>query len=408
MKRILQAITCSALLAQLIFFTPGAYAADCTVTKTYYTGNGTNGTNGVPYIVNSITQTGSCTWTVPAGVTTADVLVVGGGGGGAGGYAPGYDDGGGAGGAGGAFQAAAYPLTPGAVISVVVGAGGAGGASSNLPDRSSTQGGQGTSTSFGSVSGGGGGSGGATGSNLQNGLAGTAGGGGGGSSYHWNAYTSGSGGTGNSVTVSGTTYTGVSGGSGSIYVAGQLAGAAGAGGGRTNATNPPSATPGSGLDSYYSGTLTTYGRGGIGYGSSGWSAGLAAQGVGYGGNGGQYATGGTAGANGIIVIRYSGVSLNSFTLSPSATSAVYRIASTITVNVSTASKVTFYANGKPISRCSQVATSGSSPNIIATCTWRPSTHGTITLTAIAKPIGGGVNASPTTLRIPVSARPGTR
>ena len=384
-----------------------ANAAECSVTKTYYTGDGTNGTNGVSYIVNKITQTGSCTWTVPTGVTSADVLVVGGGGGAAGAYGVGFDDGGGGGGGGGAFQAPAYPLTPGNSISVTVGAGGGGGSSSTATNRDSTQGTQGSSTIFGLVSGGGGGAGGyVTTNSLANGLAGTAGGGGGGSSYHWNAYNAGSGGTGNSVTISGTTYTGVSGGAGSTYISG--AGNAGAGGGRTSATSAANATPGAGIDSYYSGTLTTYGKGGIGYGSTGWSAGLTQTGIGFGGNGGQAATGGSAGANGLIIIRYAGVNTNSFALTANSTSAVYRTASTININVTAPSTVAFYANGKKISSCAKVATSGTSPNIVASCNWKPALHGIVSITAIATPIGGGVTSSSGPISIKISKRPGTR
>ena len=405
----LRILLCAALMSPFFLNISAAYAAECVVTKSSYVGNGTNGTNGVPYVVNTISQTGSCTWPVPTGVTSADVLGVGGGGGGAGGYNPGSPDvsGGGGGGAGGSFQAASYPLTPGNSISITVGAGGTGGASSSSASaRDSTQGGQGLSTTFGSVTGGGGGAGGYTSSNLQNGLPGTAGGGGGGATYHWNAYNAGTGGTGSSVTVGGTTFTGVNGGAGSIYVSGS--GNAGAGGGRTSATSASNATPGSGIDSYYTGTLTTYGRGGIGYGSTGWSAGLSAQGIGYGGNGGQYATGGTAGGDGLIVVRYAGVNINSFSLSPSNISAVYRTASTISVSVSAPATITFYANGKKITKCSRIPNSGTSPNFISTCTWKPATHGTVSLTASGTSNTGGYSFAPTPLRIPVSVRPGNR
>lgn len=70
-----------------------------------------------PTIV-AFTTVASTTWTVPAGVTSVEVLVVAGGGGG-GRY-------GGGGGAGGLIYKPDYPVTPGAVLSVTVGAGGNG------------------------------------------------------------------------------------------------------------------------------------------------------------------------------------------------------------------------------------------------------------------------------------------
>lgn len=74
----------------------------------------------VTYTVQSFTSTGPATFTVPSGVNVLDVLIVGGGGGGANAL-------GGGGGGGGFVEARNYPVTPGAAIPVVVGAGGAGG-----------------------------------------------------------------------------------------------------------------------------------------------------------------------------------------------------------------------------------------------------------------------------------------
>src|SRR3989344_2558108 len=67
------------------------------------------------------TYTSSGTFAVPTGVTSVDVLVVGGGGGGSKGSNPG-----GGGGAGGYVYTPNFAVTPGAAVSVVVGAGGAG------------------------------------------------------------------------------------------------------------------------------------------------------------------------------------------------------------------------------------------------------------------------------------------
>lgn len=279
-----------------------AEAANCTSVITEYTGNGTNGTTDVIYKLYTISQVGACTWEVPAGVTSADVLVVGGGGGGAGAYSS-YTYGGGGGGGGGAFRADAYPLIPGSSMSITVGEGGSGGGVS--ASSSTNQGSPGSTTIFDQVSGGGGGGGGyAVGSTNNNGRAGTTGGGGGGSSNYWYAYDGGAGGTGSSVTVGAKTFTGVNGGAGGYYVAGQSAtGDAGSGGGRSGATNGAAPAPGAGLSTYISGSNVTYGTGGKGQGASGWTAGATQTGIGFGGNGGSNLTAGSAGANGIVMIR---------------------------------------------------------------------------------------------------------
>ena len=64
-------------------------------------------------LANTATLTSSGTWTVPAGITSVDVLVVAGGGGGAG-------NAGGGGGAGGVVRNTAYSVTPGATISLTI------------------------------------------------------------------------------------------------------------------------------------------------------------------------------------------------------------------------------------------------------------------------------------------------
>lgn len=87
---------------------------------------------------------------------------------------------------------------------------------------------------------------------------------------------------------------------------------------------------------------------------------------------------------------------NSLTLSGSAS---YRKAVTITANVSSAAKVTFRARNMIIPGCKNKATTGSSPNIVATCSWRPSTRGSIQISASAVPTAAGgstTNATPIT------------
>ena len=93
---------------------------------------------------------------------------------------------------------------------------------------------------------------------------------------------------------------------------------------------------------------------------------------------------------------------NSFALSGSAS---YRTVVTITANVSVASRVTFRAKNVIIAGCKNKLTSGSSPNIVATCSWRPSNRGAVTLTATAAPTGAGISSTSAT---PISVMVGNR
>jgi hypothetical protein len=99
-------------------------------------------------------------------------------------------------------------------------------------------------------------------------------------------------------------------------------------------------------------------------------------------------------------------SFNSLLLSGAAN---YRQVVTITANVSVASRVTFRAKNVIISGCKNKLTSGTSPNIVATCNWRPSLRGKVVLTATAVPTTAGIsNASATPVSVVVSNRSGTR
>jgi hypothetical protein len=96
-------------------------ANTCTSPQTSTSGN---------FTIVRFTNVQTCTWTVPAGVTSVDFLVVGGGGGGG----SRHSGGGGAGGlrtsvgtsGGGASAESSLTVQPGSVLSVTVGAGGAG------------------------------------------------------------------------------------------------------------------------------------------------------------------------------------------------------------------------------------------------------------------------------------------
>ena len=100
---------------------------------------------------------------------------------------------------------------------------------------------------------------------------------------------------------------------------------------------------------------------------------------------------------------------NSLALAGSATTASYRTAVVITANITVASKVTFRINGKILPGCKNKSTTGSSPNIVATCTWKPSIRGNVSLTAAATPTGAGISsATATPVSIMVGNRTGTR
>jgi hypothetical protein len=99
-------------------------------------------------------------------------------------------------------------------------------------------------------------------------------------------------------------------------------------------------------------------------------------------------------------------SFNSLALGGAAT---FRKVVTITANVSVASRVTFRARNVIISGCKNKLTSGTAPNIVATCTWRPSMRGAVVITATAVPTTAGISsASATPVSVVVGNRSGAR
>lgn len=88
-------------------------------------------------------------------------------------------------------------------------------------------------------------------------------------------------------------------------------------------------------------------------------------------------------------------SFNSLGLSGGGTTAVYRAASTISAEVSVASKVTFRAGGMIIAGCKNKATSGSSPFTVS-CSWKPSKRGSYSITATADPNSNSYTSSSAT------------
>ena len=86
-------------------------------------------------------------------------------------------------------------------------------------------------------------------------------------------------------------------------------------------------------------------------------------------------------------------SFNSLVLAGSATSAKYRISIVVIANITVASKVTFRVNGKVLPGCKNRLTTESGSDFSATCSWKPSNRGIISLTATAVPIGVGISSA---------------
>jgi hypothetical protein len=354
--------------------------------------------------VVTFTTANTTTWTVPAGITSAEVLVVGGGGGGGGYFTGNANSYAGGGGGGGVYDALAYPLTPANNISITVGAGGAAGQSG--ASQPSLIGSNGGSTSFGSLVAGGGGGGGYDGSiTYTNGLSGTAGGGGGGASNYWNAYTAGTGGTGTSLTVSGTTYTGRTGGNGAVYVAGQSAGGDAAPGGGAGG-NAQRTVVGPGISSSITETATVYGKGGGAQGVTGWTFNSNPTIPGTGGDG--WAGTGSAGANGakgIVIIRYTPIAV--FTFAPASNTFIYRQANALTFTTSVQGKVTISANGKAIPACKGLSTTAAN-GYTTVCSYRPALHGSIRISYTFAPTSNPSSITTQSINYAVIPRSGSK
>jgi hypothetical protein len=86
-------------------------------------------------------------------------------------------------------------------------------------------------------------------------------------------------------------------------------------------------------------------------------------------------------------------SFSTFALTGSATTAIYRTAITITADVTVASKITFWVNGKVIPGCKNRTAVGSGSSYISNCSWRPSLRGDLRITALATPVSGSITAS---------------
>ena len=247
-KRLVATIAGTPLVLVGISLTPiGAAAIDpCEITATR--GGVAVSTSEVEITSYSIycvakfkTVANDYSFTVPAGITKVDYLVVGGGGGGASG----------GGGAGGVLMSNDYSVTPGASIAIAVGAGGVGGAGNSSPAA-----GKGSSSSFGSITaagGGRGGAGGASGTEVN-------GASGGGSRYDCTTPSCGAG-----IAGTGTAGQGNNGGYSTYGSYGAGGGGGGAGGAGFNTTQQhQGARGGIGVISGITGSDVYYGGGGGG------------------------------------------------------------------------------------------------------------------------------------------------
>ena len=107
------------------------------------------------------------------------------------------------------------------------------------------------------------------------------------------------------------------------------------------------------------------------------------------------------------VIETSSFSI--FRLAGSVTTATYRTAIVITAEVNVSAKVTFKVNGVVIPSCKNKSASGSGSSYTATCSWRASRRGALSLTAVANPTSAGIaSSSPTPINVWVSNRSGSK
>jgi hypothetical protein len=302
--------TASSLSGSPVTYATGGKGASSTAgpnprtAETANTGNGGNGIDSglgfgnagqsgiviiryVAPVVSSVTFTSTQSYTIPAGVTSVDYLVVAGGGGGSGG----------GGGAGGFLSGTAYAVTAGSSSTITVGSGGA------LGNLSASVGTAGTDSTFYTITANGGGGGGGTYANTQGGNGGSGGGGSLGSGYIGTAYggsaTAGQGNNGGSaISVSNPGWT--SGGGG---------GAGGAGDSATNRNvgdvSPFGALGGLGLSSAITGQSVMYSVGGQGY----WSNTVSGNATANSGNGGggcrarNLVSDGWNGGSGVVILK---------------------------------------------------------------------------------------------------------
>ena len=324
--------------------------ADLTINNTQIVENSITDSAAIPgYTIVKFTKpylSSNGGWRPPANISTVDYLLVGGGGG------AGFNSGGGGSG-GGVDSMTSFAVS--GVQQITVGMGGAPGTSTSINGSS------GFSSSFGSttVNGGNGGISYTSSSVRPAGGASILGSGYGGYGTQNTGYVAQSGGAGPSSSITGaaTNYSGGGGGGGWTT---EVGGGGGAGGGGAGG----GASPGNGSTGGTFGTGNTGGGGGANSSSASPA-----------GNGGS----------GVVIIRYKNYFGASVTISvnPKKTTKSAGATPITASTTSTSGTITFYANGRIINGCKNLAVSGSS----ATCNWRPMVQGSVTLTATFTPSG---------------------
>lgn len=267
---------------------------------------GTQSTSGI-YTLHTFTTPGESSFTVTGGSGTVEILAVGAGGGGGG-----VDGGiGGAGGGSGAITVGTFAVTGGATYTVYVGGRGGGGSNQVTGTgggaAGTNGGGAGGNAGGSGSSGGGGGGGGWSGVALASSYLLVAGGGsGGGGSNEGSANDVASAGGG--VQNNGANGTSLFGAAGSAY-SGDGGGWAGGGGGYYGGAGQNTSTGAcSGGGVLNNGTSVTTVNGNAGQTAGGGGNGGAAATISWDGYAGGYGAGGngsTAGANGIVIVRYT-------------------------------------------------------------------------------------------------------
>jgi CshA-type fibril repeat protein len=257
----------------------------------------------------------ACNWTVPTGVTSVDLLAVGGGGGGTGllGSPAG-------GGAGGMIYRTGVAVTAGATQSITVGAGGA----ANVLGGNGSTGSNSVALGSTAIGGGGGG----------NGQAGLAGGSGGGGGYGLVVLT---------LTAfaggSGTAGQGSNGGAAAVPAVGGGGGGGAGGVGGIGGNSTALGLPGAGSSNSITGTAATYAVGGASMGTYAYpTLAAGADNPSIGGGGRASGLGASAGNNGTVIIRFT---------TPPTLPIFSAAAAPATGTTGTAYSYTFAASGPP-------------------------------------------------------------
>ena len=110
-------------------------------------------------------------------------------------------------------------------------------------------------------------------------------------------------------------------------------------------------------------------------------------------------TNATSNAASLTVPTRSGVTTFAPTFDIGVSNRIYMQSTVITATTSMSGKVAFSVSGRPVPGCTAVKTTG-----IATCTWKPSSMGNVTITAVFTPTDAGYAIITRTLTIKVSPK----